>query len=93
MRHPQSQMPIPMTRMRQKRFPISHRGYHLEIRLISHPLAAHKAPRLLCLLACLLVYLPEILLSHHHLAHRRLIYYTISPQMISSLKAHHPPTL
>ena len=93
MSHPQSQMPIPMRRKRQKRFLISRRGYHyhLEIRLISHPLAAHKAPRQLYLLACLLVYLPGILF-HHHLAHRRMIYCTISPQTISSPKAHHPLT-
>ena len=91
MSHPQSQMPILMTRKRQKLFLVLRRGYHLEIRLISHPLAAHKAPRQLCLLACLLVYLPGILF-HHHLAHRLAIYYTISPQTISSPKVHHPLT-
>ena len=91
MSHPQSQMLIPMRRKRQKRFLVSRRGYHLEIRLISLPLAAHKALRQLCHLACLLVYLPGILF-HHHLAHRRVIYCTISPQTISSPKAHHPLT-
>jgi hypothetical protein len=46
-RQPRSQVPIPMTRMRQKRSPISRRGYHPDILLISHPpaitVAVHKA--------------------------------------------------